>query len=279
MQHGLGLVNAVRDWFAPAAFGGTFGMLLSAALIGFTARTLIAPKRVGGEELKDGRSAKHLAQTCVVYVVTYVAVVVGTITFADALTPLNGRLLLPIVPLAVLLFASCFTIARERLGTGTPYWYWALFSATCILVVASNVARSARAVGDIRRNGTGFQTAAWRDDELASAVRILPSDALLYSDDPAFVFFLTGRPTHQFPATRDIFTLRANEAYEEELKTVVDEGSRRGAFAALVQEGWEDSPYEAAENLLARGGFVVLLRTEKGAYLLRMSTGSKAPGS
>jgi hypothetical protein len=136
------------------------------------------------------------------------------------------------------------------------------------LILISNTARFSARFRDIQANGVGFQTAQWRDDEVVNYIRSLPEDTMLYSDNPALVYFVTQRAPYSIPLRFNIQTTRANPEFETEMKALADLGARRNMVVILLETNWVNSPAPPLSELAEKWGFITVLHSLKGHYVL-----------
>jgi 4-amino-4-deoxy-L-arabinose transferase-like glycosyltransferase len=266
------LFRTITLWFAPPAVPPSLRFLILAALLAFGFGTLFAALR-SRRQTGDTRFRMTLllAEICAAFDLLYVLLLFVTISFFDASTTTDLRLLVPIFPVTVLLLVSCLALQREMLGWRSVRYLAPLIVALLILI--SNAARFSARFRDIRANGVGFQTAQWRDDEVANYIRSLPEDTVLFSDNPALIYFATQRAPYSMPLRFNIQTTSANPEFEKEMKALADLGTRRNMVVILFETNWVNSPATPLSELTEKWGFVTILRSVKGHYVL--SAGKK----
>jgi 4-amino-4-deoxy-L-arabinose transferase-like glycosyltransferase len=266
------LFRTVTLWFAPPAVPPSLRFLILALLLAVGFGTLLAARK-SQRQSRDMtfRMTLLLAEICVVFDLLYLLLLFVTISFFDASTTLELRLLVPIFPVTVLLSASCLALRREMFGRQSVGYRTLLIVA--LLILLSNAARFSARYRDIRANGVGFQTEQWRDEEIVNYVRSLPEDTALYSDNPALVYDATQRAPYPVPLRFDIQTTCANPQFEKEMKALADLGNRRNVIVILFETNWLNGPAPPLAELTGKWGFVTTLRSMKGNYVL--SAGEK----
>jgi hypothetical protein len=261
------LFRTITLWFAPPAVSPSLRFLILALLLAVGCGSLLTALRFE-RKITDMRFRMTLllAEICVVFDLLYLLLLCVTISFFDASTTMELRLLAPIFPVTVLLSVSCLALRREIFGRQSV-GYRALLLIT-LLILISNAARFSMRFRDIRANGVGFQTAQWRDDEIVNYIRSLPEDTVLYSDNPALIYYATQRAPYPIPLRFDIQTTSANAEFEKEMKALADLGTRRNVIVILFETNWLNGPAPPLSELTEKWGFVTILRSAKGHYVL-----------
>jgi hypothetical protein len=137
-----------------------------------------------------------------IFVVAYVVFLLVSMTFFDALIPLNTRLLMPIYPpLLVLATAGALLIWDE---VRASRWRAATALALLVLIapVIVNAAGTAHWAQARHRKGQGYLSAAWRESEIIAEVRKVPEATPICSNAPDAIYVLTGRRVYWLPTTQ-----------------------------------------------------------------------------
>ena len=260
------LLGTITHWFVPRGVPKYLRVFLLVGLLVVVLRTVVAALRRPRQTL-DGRfrSALLLAETCLVFGAVYLILLFLNISFVDAVTPVDGRLLSPIFPVAALLLVSSLGLSREVFGRRSiTHW---IFLATCFLIVVSNAARFARTIQDTRTNGVGFQTAFWRDDAVMGYVRSLPENAVLYSDNPTLIYYATGRSPYELPQKFSPNTTLANQEFDTQMKRLAELGAKQTVLVIFSGSKYRVNPFALAE-LTEKCGFHPIFRSAQGTYVL-----------
>jgi len=164
------------------------------------------------------------------FVLAYLVFLVVSISFLDAATPLNGRILSPVF-VATLVLALCGVRAAIRAGRGSvPAILAALLALIFTLAYARDTSewvRDRAAVG-----GAGFGSLAWRQSETMRRVTEFPADAPIYSNGRDAIYILTGRATRWFPPPVDAETREPRPDYAREIEGI--RAALRAQDASLV---------------------------------------------
>lgn len=179
-----GLMGAV--WPGGAALVGAIALAAGVALVWYASR---AP------EWKH-EPRKAVVRCALLYMACYLPVVVASRLFADPRIPFDARIFFPVLVLStVLAIAAAVSVARSRGRTG-----WALLGIVACgwaVAAASEVRQGVTAVNEY---GLYFTSVGWADDPVLRWVvdRSAPY-ATVYSNEPAMIYFLTGRHAKSLP--------------------------------------------------------------------------------
>ncbi len=147
----------------------------------------------------------------------YLAFVVLSISFFDAATSLDTRLLAPAV---LLLLPAMLSVARHAAITRARPAIWRGLLAIVVVVSALNLPGTVEWIAETRANGQEYTSTAWRNSPVLKLVRALPSRLLVYSNDAPAVRFVAERAALMIPLEHVPSTKRSNPRYEAELRAV-----------------------------------------------------------
>jgi hypothetical protein len=164
------------------------------------------------------------------YALVYLAVLLGNLLFLDSSTPLNSRILVPVLAVLtpLLVVWSAGVLARRP----------ALASAAIALAVLAAVggfALDSRVLLEQGwSRGWGFSNRAWQLSQVLPAVRSLPG-LILYTNEPDLVYFQTGRPSYIIFGATDPVTGRQRDGYDEWLEQARLRLTAGGAALVLIK--------------------------------------------
>jgi 4-amino-4-deoxy-L-arabinose transferase-like glycosyltransferase len=164
------------------------------------------------------RAAGALPRSLALFVLCYLALLLASICFFDAATPLNGRILSPVL-VATLVLALAAVRARVA-SAQRPLAV--LLAAGLALIFSFGYARETIPWARERAalGGAGFASLAWQGSETVRRVAELPSSSRVYSNARDAILLLTGRPTWWLPAPIDAETRLPRPAYPAELEAI-----------------------------------------------------------
>lgn len=188
-------------WVVPVLTSTWLELLLTLAVVASAVALAAAWYRSRGAPAQVGtRSAASAA--LVLFVACYLGFLALSISFVDAQSTPDQRLLAPVVPaISILLVAMLAAGMRhpERRRASTV-----LASVLALGLAAALVSWVSRA----RQDGLGYAHPAWRDSRVIAAVRALPAGAVIYTNHPGAVLYYAGREVLGVPRTADPNSLR-----------------------------------------------------------------------
>ncbi|MCC6466531.1 MAG: glycosyltransferase family 39 protein [Planctomycetes bacterium] len=181
------------------------------------------------------RRAWPFGAFCMAFCGAYVALVLLTIALFDRTTPLDDRMLSPLV--AGLALAAGAAFARPPVA-------WVL--AVRVLIVLLMLAFGIRVHGvvTVARGGLGYSAPVWSESPLARAVRALPADTRIWSNRPDVLRLGRDSELRSLPTTHHADALRAEEwprddRYEARARKLQDELRDADGRVAYFRCGWE----------------------------------------
>ncbi len=264
-------VFTLSDWLhIPAAAPGMLRVLVLAVL-GMTAVAILFFSFT-----RSRRDTPHLLRLAyerllLLFLPTYLLFLLFSISFLDAATPLDGRILSPIYVASLLLgmwlLAELHPLMRR--------WRVMQVAVAGLLLLFLMVAlgRSGRWVYTAYERGLGFSSAAWQQAEIITHIRALPQGTLIFSNSPDAVYLLTNRLAQPLPRKVEATTQMANEHYAADLAAMGDrlrlEDGVVVYFLQVGQRAAVPGPQELVQSLLLHPvvetaeGTIYALETER----------------
>jgi hypothetical protein len=132
--------------------------------------------------LKDfhWRSFSFVITVCsLLFSLSYLLFLIFSISFVDASTPVDTRLLSPILTILIIgLFPAIWLISQ----TLKKQIIWLAFLVFIVLSIALKTPDAIRTAVDIQKNGLGYTSRQWQDSELIAFVKMFTEGAKLYSN-------------------------------------------------------------------------------------------------
>ena len=252
-----GLTTAL-DWAVPsmpypmghAAFIGMYVVAFAFLLVPLVSRA--RPSLPTPTGFTSSNSTVLLTTALGVFIVTYIGFLFLSISIADRSTMLDKRILSP--ALAVLLVVAV-SLGVHRLGViaGLPAAH-RMFSRSALAMLLA-VYVLAQSLGlllwftRVRARGIGFAQVERTAPALVERMRRLPPSAVLYSNSPYLVHFLTGRTVIGIPFRFSPTSLRANAALPKDLTAMRDAASGNAIY--LIDVGQRQS-YLVRDSIIAQ---------------------------
>lgn len=193
-------------------------------------------------EQPSARSAR-LALILASWAVLYFVALLFSLTFADASTALENRILAPLFTALLILFI--FGVRQLLLEPQKTIQIVGL--ALVLLISASFVYDGRRAVIDLRQDGQGYTSSYFRNSPTIEMVQKLPP-VILYSNRVPAINLLADRTAYALLAPVDPLTRQPRPGYQETLESIrnsVLEGKSvlvvfeaQDVFGDPVEGGW-----------------------------------------
>jgi hypothetical protein len=263
------------DWTTRALPTGLIaGVLAAAGLLALGTLVFNSARgfRLGGGSVEAWRPGRTLLQVFILFTGVYLALFAAAYLFTNPTPDVNSRTLLPLLPalLGGVVGYAHLTFATWRKSLPMRVGWVALL----VLAIAGFSMISQDTVLGLHRTGLGYTGRQWRGSETIAAVRRLPPDLSLVSNEPAAVLLLVGRAAYPMPEIEELRPLERFEPFGT--GSSPGEQAFREGKAVLVLfdtvEGQLRSLYGAgAQGRLAAllSGAVLQFRGQDGAIYLR----------
>lgn len=213
IQQGL---NTIVGWFL---IPDTLPTLLKLALLSLLLLAFGAALTIHYRGQRGQRPLRQLFPPLLLllflFAFIYPAFLLLSISFFDANTPLDNRILSPLYVTFLVLLV--YAVALVWCAAHRPWRQLApLLVLACILALGQ-VRQSALWLRDGYQQGIGFNNVAWHLSPLLQAVRQLDVGTPLYANAPELVNLHTGRPVLRLPRKFESVTQQANNQYPAEM--------------------------------------------------------------
>jgi hypothetical protein len=176
-------------------------------------------------------------QLLVVFSVLYLMFLIFSISFVDANTSLDSRILSPLyvsgIVVVLYLLEKFLTLVHK------PTLLKGIFVSFGLLLLTSNLWNGSTLVVDAYRTGIGFNSLAWKNSDILREVEKIPQDVVIYSNAPEAIYFHFNRPAVSLPRKIMSTTQQVNQNFNYEMTEMKDSIDRgRGIviyFSALIR--------------------------------------------
>lgn len=247
----LALEN-ISEWILPVSVPDTARMAFALVFVTGTVAahvflSLRKKKQAEGEAI--GRYPSSFHSLAAIFVITYVALLLISISFFDAYIPLDDRILSPIHVFGIIIILC---MVNELLGlAGGMKLVKAFAVAVCTLFLAFYLSKGVALVTRTHDSGLGLARREWQNNRDVKQLRALTPDVHVFSNRPYAIYLLSGRSAFRIPARRDEETGKINENYLAEIAAMNEQFRNRKAIVIkldaippqwnlLIQERAED---------------------------------------
>jgi hypothetical protein len=253
------LIVTVHDFILPVSISGWMkalhvGVVAALFVLGFAVYTKTQRKQAASS------SGIVLPSVCIMYSFIYLMFVVVSVSFFDALTYFDNRILLPIY-LALTIAAISLAWSLSEALTRRQIWYGFL-----LLVLLSSSIKAKHAIStaiEIRRNGSGYTSRYWRNSDIIAYLSDVSEAITIYSNGPDAIRFLTGKKAAMLPSKVFVDDER-NEDYQDQLNQIIRKCKAGNALIVHLNAITGRWYFPSNQEIEATDDIPVLSRSQEG---------------
>jgi hypothetical protein len=153
-----------------------------------------------------------------IFILLYFLFLTFSISFFDANTPLDGRILSPVyVSGLILIIAILGNVSMKYYGYGLAK---GLVLGLMALLAVAYLPRDKDQVVTAYQSGLGFNSVYWHRSETLSLLDSLPQGIPIFSNAPEAIYIHSNRPASRLPSRYQSANQRANPEYNSRLAEV-----------------------------------------------------------
>jgi hypothetical protein len=173
-----------------------------------------------------------------VSVIVYVSFLATSVSFFDAHTSFDDRILSPLY-LSALFIVLCMASTLLSAAKKNPSAR-ALVTIVGVAFLASSLLRGTLWLVRSHSDGVGgYAGQAWQTSETLEQVRTIPHRVPIFSNGPDAIYILTSKLAYMIPKKVDPQTRRMNESSSSELTTMMDQLQKQdGVLVYFKTIGW-----------------------------------------
>lgn len=250
-------INRSHVWQAIFTFSGWFLLPDSApnifrfglgAVILLGATLILLAHRQKGRTKQNSSGITEMPQLIKLlslFIVIYGIFLVMSISFIDANTPLDNRILSPafVAAIILLLYLLSQAVRVFRLKSAAQ----AAFAAGLIICLGFYMSASYPLLSDSFTNGLGFSNASRHNVEIIEKVDQLPDNVVLISNFPEILYLHTDRPTTALPRKINAVTRQVNQKYASELAGISKQIAAEESVIVYFGDGRQEAQQAIAE--------------------------------
>jgi hypothetical protein len=201
---------------------------------------------------------ERLVQSVLVLIICYLAFLAVSVSFVDALTPLDGRILAPLFPLGLCLVYA-WLVRLPPVVSGLLLFTWLAFS----------IPELTRSVMIANTQGLGYSAPAYRDLEILRVVEKLPTEVPVYTNAGEIFYLYLDRETGKLPQIYDPVTLTYNNDVAREWEQILTAMNEQGAIVVWSPVNRHRIYLPTVEDMLAFGDLEID-REVSGGVIMRL---------
>jgi hypothetical protein len=171
-----------------------------------------------------------------------------SLTFFDASTRLNDRILSPVFLIGLILG---IIILWKVLPIEEKIWLKTIIIVLCISFIGMNFIRSASILREMKINGRGFTGRKWQASETIAAIGNLSPEVVIHTNEALPVYFITGRATNNIPEKIDPVKNQIPSDYESNLQNLLHSIDSCEGMLVIFRDSYRTNLYPHLEELTA----------------------------
>jgi hypothetical protein len=217
--------ETIADWFtvSPAPYKTTIAITGLFVVVLLFLCLWLGWRLVFLRNVKSGQYGGFgLGFLFILFSLIYLAFLLASLTFFDASTRLDGRILAPI-------YISSLIAVFLLLGSLSSRWQL-VGGGVFLIILALHVPATTNILVDFRENGRGFTGKTWKESQALAYFRGNMNDSLIYSNQGMALYYLTGRTIYEIPEKVDVVRNAIRDDYPARMKKMADDLGRPGSF-------------------------------------------------
>ena len=181
----------------------------------------------------DARNAVEsrpvIAFTTALFLFAYITSTLLSMTFFDAATPFELRIIAPVFVCLLILLAYFGMWLKDKRRE--------LVIVLTLILLGFTFYKQSVVFERWSRGGMGYASFQWYDSQAMAFLRALPEGVAIYTDEPGAVYLYTGRGASVLPSRFDSATAQARTGFEEGVARMQTEVLAGRAVIALFDTG------------------------------------------
>ncbi|MDI6812198.1 MAG: glycosyltransferase family 39 protein [Deltaproteobacteria bacterium] len=163
-----------------------------------------------------------LVRILFIFICSYTAFIIFSLSFLDNSTPIDDRILLPLlfsqIVLLVLFFDYLYSLENKIINLAIVWFI--------VLLLSVNFLKISKMMRD-SGNQLGFNNISWKTSQLIKMAKEIPKEIDIYSNGPDALYLINGRIAYTVPKKYSQTSRLKNNKFEEQvakLKKEIDQG-------------------------------------------------------
>lgn len=216
-----------------------------------------------------------LVGSLIIFILVYGLLLFFSLTFIDASTRLNARILSPAYTVALLIIFIVFGLGWFELPRGR--FVPQAIAGLWVVLLASYSFRSVDILHTIRTEGSGFTGRVWQTSETVAVVGELEPGGILYSTEALPLYFLTGRPAYWVPEKFNPIQSRAVEDYQSKMAVMRTRLRNPNSALVLFNRSFVRAELPPVEEVIE--GLLLRIETSDGAIYIDPTNAATGGGN
>lgn len=166
----------------------------------------------------------------IIFIVLYLCLLIVSISFFDAATPLDNRILSPIMVGLIIYLISMTQSYLYRLNLHKD----AIIKLTCIIFVFiyifNHLLLSIPLILQSYKKGIGYNSAELKQSNIIKIIKQLPENTLIYTNQPSIILMITKKNSYFIPRKASSLTLADNTDLAKNLSDMTNKIKTKNGY-------------------------------------------------
>jgi 4-amino-4-deoxy-L-arabinose transferase-like glycosyltransferase len=206
-----------------------------------------------------------------IFLPVYFLFLLFSISYLDAATPLDNRILSPVYVAS--LFLTLFIL--DELFYQARRWRMVQIGLAVLLIAFLTVSllRNGRWAWMASSQGLGFSSVAWQQAEIIAQIKALPTNTLIFSNSPDAIYLLANRPAQRLPRKVEATTQQVNIHYTADLQAMNERLAHDNGVIVYFSRFGHNTAVPSAQELAETLSLQLLVETAEGAIYITSTDG------
>ncbi len=204
----------------------------------------------------------YIVKLLALFLLVYGAFLVVSISFFDANTPLDDRILSPVYIAALIL--GLYLLDQLLYLSGSLIAVRAALLGCLVVFSAATLVNSLLSIKAGYPQNLGFSSPIWRQSETLALVKHLPAQVVIFSNSPEAIYLHTNRPVYPLPKKFLSANQQLNASYAADLSTMQGQIENQRGVLVYFNTLPERSTLPTAAELEAQLSLCVVAQAADG---------------
>lgn len=260
-------LTTLGSWFQIPADSSGLVKLLPYLALGLVALLVVIARhrqperRVAWTRWATLSALPALVRILLVFIPLYLAFLLFSLTYLDANTPLDPRILSPVYVTGVIV--ALYFLAEALKWLSRPRLVRYVLIGASFVFVATFAFSSLDYIRSGYADGIGFTSRWWRESPTLAVLQKFPSSNIVFSNAPEALYLYTNRYARAMPKKYESANRRPNERYQAELLELKEQIRQQGGVVVYFDPMLRPN-FPKPQELLETLGLDVLEQTADG---------------
>ncbi len=248
IRQGLGTIST---WLLPDRINSYLRMVVLAIFL-IAIAALILWNYFNGKskpsEQNEDSGALQFTALLAMYAVIYILMVIASLTFFDASTRLNDRILSPLYVLGILI--GLITVWNSTILESSKLFRAGVL-VLMVVFLGLNLLRGVDTANTMRMEGRGFSGREWRSSETIAEMGNLSPGTVIFSNEAFAIHYLTGISANWIPENFDPVKGMMDEKYDQRIDAMRGQILQQDGALVIFDSINDHNVYAPIEQLAA----------------------------